>query len=77
MFVIGLVILSEDRHLDSHKFENRFDRHDSYDHSNGSFRTAREEHGPHTQSERGQRDSQYDHASNHRYSESEVSQSMT
>ena len=66
--VIGLVISSEDRHLDSHKFENRSDRDDSY----GSFRTVREERAPHVQLDRGRR-SQYDYASNHRYSEPEVS----
>ena len=73
-FVIGLVILSEDRHLDSHKFKNRSDRDGSYDYSHGSSRTAREERVPHTQSDRGRR-SQYDYASNNRYSESEVSKS--
>ena len=65
----GLVIPSED----SHKFENRSDRDDSYDYSHGSFRFAREERPPHQrypQSDRGQRYSQHD---SHRYFESEVS----
>jgi len=62
--------ISEDRHLDSHKFENRSDRDDSYDYSHGSSRTAREERAPHTQSDRG-RYNQYNYASNNRYSESE------
>lgn len=83
--VIGLVISSEDRHLDSHKFGNRSDRDDSYDYSHGSLRTAREERAAQQQqgyphSDRGHSDrgrhSQYDYTSNnHRYSESEVSKS--
>ena len=71
-FLIGLVISSEDRHFDSHKFENRSDRDDSYDYSHGSSRTAREERAPrqrYPQSDRTRH--------NHRYADSEVSKSMT